>query len=116
MTTIHDFSNVSKVDGVKGFYLAKYDGSGVAFKGDKADDIFPFIAFAGLNCDSIRSLLGYTRFNQIIFTRRCREDIIIFSLSNHFLAVMKEANTPTPDLVRKVNEFIQTTQKGDTAS
>jgi len=94
----------------------KYDGAGLAFQGKNADTIFPFIAFSGLNCDTIRSLLGFTRFNHMIFSRQSQEDIIVFSLNNYFLAVIKQAEASANDLVSKVKAFIQAIKNGSAAS
>ena len=107
MTTVHDFSKIVNIDGVKSYYLVKFDGTGIAFQGENADTIFPFVAFSGLNCDAISPLLGFSKFKHIIFTRENREDVIAFSLSNYFLAVIKEADAPATDLVQSVSTFIQ---------
>jgi hypothetical protein len=107
MTRISDFAKVSSIDGVKGYYLVKYNGSIVSYQGDNADTICPCIAFSGLNCDAISSILGFSKFNHMTFSRKCQENIIIFSLGNHFLAVIKKANASAPDLIQRVSEFIK---------
>lgn len=107
MTSVQDFAKIENIDGVKSYYLVKYDGSGIAFKGEKAKDIFPFVAFSGLNCDAICPLLGFSKFKHVIFSRKNHEDVIAFSLSNYFLAVIKEADAPVADLAQKVSDFIQ---------
>ncbi|MFZ1984050.1 MAG: hypothetical protein WAU91_06530 [Desulfatitalea sp.] len=108
MAAVLDFEKVSTIDGVKSFYLVKQDGAVLASQGDSADSVCACIVLSGLNGDAIRSLLGYSKFNYLIFTRQCQENVIVFPLSNCFLAVMKEANAPTPILIQKVNEFLQT--------
>ena len=107
MTTVHDFSKVLDINGVKSYYLVKFDGSGLAFKGENAEAIFPFVAFTGLNCDAICPLLGFSNFKHIVYSRKSHEDVIAFSLSNYFLAVIKEANAPSTDLIVNVSAFIQ---------
>jgi hypothetical protein len=107
MTDISDFAKVSGIDGVKSYYLVKYNGSIVSYKGDSADTICPCIAFSGLNCDAISSTLGFSKFNHMTLSRQCQENMIIFSLGNHFLAVIKQANASAPDLIRRVSEFIK---------
>ena len=70
MTTVHDFSKVLDINGVKSYYLVKFDGSGLAFTGENAEAIFPFVAFTGLNCDAICPLLGFSNFKHIIYSRK----------------------------------------------
>lgn len=109
MTSVHDLSNLLNIDGIKNYYLVKYDGSGLAAHGAKADAVFPFVAFAGLNSDLIRSLFRFSKFNHMILSRQCQEDVIIFSVKNHFLAVIKNSRGQTPDIIEKVYAFLQET-------
>ena len=115
MATVQDFTNIKNIDGVKSYYLVKYDGKGLAFHGDNADDLFPFIAFAGLNCDTIRSSLGLSEFKHMVFSRQSQEDLLLFGFSNYFLAVIKEAKASADDLVLKIDDFIETIKKSSTA-
>ena len=107
MADILDFAKVSSIEGVKSYYLVKYNGAIVSCQGESAETLCPYIAFSGLNSDAIRSLLKYSKLNYLVFWRKCRENMIIFSLGNHFLAVIKKANAPTPDLIRKISELIK---------
>lgn len=107
MTTVQDFAKIETIDGVKGYYLVKYDGSGIVFKGDNAGAVFPFAAFSGLNCEAFCPLLGFSKFKHAVFARKSREDVIVFSLSNYFLAVIKEADAPVVDVTQKVDDFIR---------
>ena len=108
MASVNDFSKIVNIDGVKSYYLVKYEGTGIAFDGDNADSIFPFVAFSGLNCDAMCPLLGFSKFKYIVFSRKSREDVIAFSLSSYFLAVIKQADAPASELIRKVSAFIKT--------
>jgi hypothetical protein len=107
MATGLDFEKISTIDGVKGFFLVKHDGAVLAGQGGSADAVSHCIALSGLNGDAVRSLLGYAKFNFMVFSRQSQENIIIFPLSNCFLAVTKEASAPMPDLIQKVNELLQ---------
>ena len=108
MVSILEFQKISGIDGLKHFFLVKQDGSIVAHDDYKADILGPCVALAGLNCDAIRSLLGYSRFNYMVFSRQCKEDMVVFPMSNYFLAVIKEPNASTTDLILLVGDFIRT--------
>jgi hypothetical protein len=102
-----DFDKISTIDGVKNFYVVKHDGAVLAGQGDRTDAVCHCIALSGLNGDAIRLLFGYSKFNFMVFSRQCQENLIIFPLSNCFLAVVKEASAPMPNLIQKVNELLQ---------
>jgi predicted regulator of Ras-like GTPase activity (Roadblock/LC7/MglB family) len=98
---------ISSIDGIKGYCLVKHDGSLVAGKGYQSEDLCQCIALSGLNGDAVCSLLGYSHFNYLVFSRQSKESVIIFPMENHFLAVIKEAYATTTNLIQKVNEFAE---------
>ncbi|MBI5063629.1 MAG: roadblock/LC7 domain-containing protein [Desulfatitalea sp.] len=110
MEPIPDLEKVSRIEGVKGYYLVKHDGSLVAHKGDNALEVCPCIALSGLNADAICSLLGCSHFNYLVFSRQSKESIIVFPMNNHFLAVIKEAHAITANLIQKISELTDTTK------
>jgi hypothetical protein len=116
MTTILDFVKIAKIEGVLGFFLIKHDGSVVAHKGAETDDLSPMIALSGLNCDAIKSVMGFTKFRYMVFSRKSKEHVIIFPLSSYFLAVIKQADSHAPDLIKKIRKFINDIKNKHTMS
>ena len=110
-----DVAQLSDIDGIRSYYLVRYDGEVVSSQGDRIDNLFPYIAFSGINSDAIRSSLGFSQFKYMILSRRCRESVIIFSLTNSFLAIVKKAEAATPDLIKNVHACIQTVQGPETS-
>lgn len=107
MTAADDLSGVLQIDGVKGYYFTNYDGSDATTGGTRINDLVPLISYSGLNADIIRSSLDFSdKFNQIVISRKNREDLLIFPFNRSLLAVMKSPDASTRDLVQKVHLFI----------
>ena len=97
---------VSGIVGVKSYFLVKNDGSLVSGKGDAATEVPQCIALSGLNGEAICTLLGFSRFSHMIFSRQSKESVIIFPIQDQFLAVIKESYASAANLIPMISELI----------
>lgn len=106
MEPVLDLEKLSRIAGVKSYYLVKHDGTLVSANGHVAPEIVQYIALSGLNGEAACSLLGQPHFNHMILSRQCKESIIVFPMANHLLAIVKEPGAATSDLNPKIRDLI----------
>lgn len=116
MTTILDFVKITKLEGLKGFFLVKNDGTVVAHKGEDTESVSPVIALSGLNCIAIQTVLELEKFKYMIFSRSNKENVLIFPMRSYFLGIIKESDASTPDLIAEIKKFFGTIQNKHTVS
>jgi hypothetical protein len=109
---IEDFGNrVAQIPGIKNYLLVRNDGKVIIHNIEKPESLASMVAFNGLNCEAIGSVLGLTYFKYIMITRKNSEKLIIFPMDTFFLGIIQNPDAYSNDVADNVIQLIQTVTK-----
>lgn len=107
MASIQTFTKlISQIEGVKNYIFVRNDSRVIVHNTNNPDTLSSMIAFSGLSCDAVKSILGTTYFKYFILTRKTGEKLLVFPLENYFLGIIQDSQAYTPDVIQKIMRFI----------
>ncbi|MFP4350442.1 MAG: hypothetical protein ACOC3W_03580 [Thermodesulfobacteriota bacterium] len=117
MANLETFAQrVLKIEGVEQFIFIRNDGHILIHNVENPQSLSALTAFTGLSGEALRTVIGTTYFKHLSFSRRSKENFLIFPLNNYFLGILQHAEAYTPDVVQRVNRLIQAITRSRTAS
>jgi hypothetical protein len=109
MASLQDFvGEISVVHGVRGYLVLRRDGQILSQNVRPAERLSTMVVLAGLSCESIITATRLSRFRCLVLARGKKEKLLIFPAQQCFLLVIEGADVYTPDLLRRVEEIMQT--------
>jgi predicted regulator of Ras-like GTPase activity (Roadblock/LC7/MglB family) len=109
---IEDFGNrVAQVPGIKNYLLVRNDGKVIIHNIEKPESLASMVAFNGLNCEAISSMVGLTNLKYMMVTSKSNERLFIFPIDTSFLGIIQDPDAYSNDVVDNVIQLIQTVAK-----
>ncbi len=108
MTGHEIFENqIKKINGIDQYIIVRQDGNIAAHNMKKPDKTGETVFFCGCSARAI----GKDQFRFLIFSRKSKKDLFIFPAGRYYLGVIKDKNTDTAGLVRKIQLSIKACDK-----
>ncbi len=113
MATLNDFKRLADLKGVKYYILVKRDGAVVSANMEDAVVLSSTIVMSGLNSEGLETKMGGQRHRYLTIERSDGEDLVVFSLGNYFLGIIKILNCDSLQAITEVIGFLKDlTMKG----
>lgn len=104
MTMVKAFSDLKRVKGVQAYILLDAKGNVLLCNdGMKEPEKFSRLIYF---CGRKLSILGKKHFKYMSFSRRSKNDILIFPVGNYYLGVIKQASSRIFETASAVMEFL----------
>lgn len=111
MSKFHDVfkKKILTIEGVKGYLFISEDGRILSGKVScsKPETLASMIVISNMDCDTIRSAMGFTHFNFLMLTSKKNEILFVFPVKRYFLGILYDKGEYDADFVKKVQRFIR---------
>jgi hypothetical protein len=113
MATVQEFKQlISRIEGIKSYIFVRNDGHVVLHNSEAPDILASMVAFNGLTCDTMKSVIGTTFFKYLMITRKNNEKFFIFPAGPYFLGVLLDATAYSGDVVQKLLKLLRLENRG----
>ncbi len=106
MVTTKDLKQVADLDGIASYLLVRRDGAVVAQNMEDAVTLASMVVVSGISCEAMEKNLGGKRYRYMAIEREGGEHLLIFSLGNYFLGVIKQSSYDIEQLIDTVSAFL----------
>ena len=107
MTKVTEINKLAEVEGVESFIFVRRDGKVVAENMDNAVSMASTIVMSGLNCESMETLVKEKRYKYLSIERESGKDLIILSLGNFFLGIIKAQEYQSREILDATYSFLK---------
>ena len=94
-------ARIMEIDGVSGYIVATSDGHMVLSQNvDDPEKLASSMALSTMTAESLKQTVGLTKLKHFMFTSDGSGDLVIILLKKYLIGIMKENETPMPDVLK----------------
>ena len=105
---------IFRIDGVKGFLLVRNDGRILTSKliSENPETLASMMILSSLECNTIRSAMGFTHFGHLMLTVGDKETLFVFPMQTFFLGILRVSSEYDGQFVKQIKQVIYSITKG----